>query len=101
MRRSGKGGEVDRNEIIRSWMESAEDDLAVAEHLLLSGDHLWCLFVAHLVVEKALQEAVVSLSQGHAPPIHNLVLICGVVGPERRTPEIRSSTDAKALSGDR
>jgi HEPN domain-containing protein len=71
---------MDRNEIIRYWLESADEDFVVAEHLLQAGDHLWCLFAAHLVVEKALKAAVVSLSQGHAPPIHNLVRLAQLAG---------------------
>ena len=70
------------NEVIEYWMESAGDDLVVAEHLLQSGDYLWCLFVAHLVVEKALKAAVVSSTGSHAPPIHNLIRLARLAGLE-------------------
>jgi HEPN domain-containing protein len=71
---------MNRDEVVAYWMESAADDLVVVEHLLQSGDYLWCLFVAHLVVEKALKAAVVSYSEDHAPPIHNLNRLARLAG---------------------
>lgn len=71
---------MDRNEVIRYWFGTATEDLAVAEHLLQSRDRLWSLFVAHLVVEKALKAAAVSITGEHAPPIHNLLRLADLAG---------------------
>lgn len=34
------------------WVDSAAHDLDVAETLFKSGKYDWCLFIAHLVLEK-------------------------------------------------
>lgn len=65
-------GQADSREIVQYWVGSAEEDLSVAEHLLASGDYLWCLFVSHLVMEKMLKAAVVATTGEHAPLTHNL-----------------------------
>ena len=37
---------------IEYWVDSAVHDLDVAETLFKSGKYDWCLFIAHLVLEK-------------------------------------------------
>ena len=40
---------------VRYWIDSADHDLAVAESLFKSEKYDWCLFIAHLVLEKVLK----------------------------------------------
>ena len=75
--RQSAGG-VEKLELIQYWAESAQEDLAVAEHLLDAGDFLWCLFVAHLAVEKMLKAAVVATTGEHAPLTHSLLRLAGI-----------------------
>jgi hypothetical protein len=37
------------------WAQSAAHDLEVAETLFQGGKHDWCLYIAHLVLEKILK----------------------------------------------
>ena len=64
------------NEHIRFWLDSADHDLEAAESLLVSGKFDWCLFLGHLVLEKALKAAYVRDNDNQMPPrTHNLVKI--------------------------
>ena len=46
---------VKRRDHIEYWVKSADNDLAAAEALFESAKYDWCLFIAHLVLEKALK----------------------------------------------
>lgn len=55
------------------WIENAEHDLTVATSLFESKKFDWCLFLAHLVLEKALKALYVKKDISLIPPkIHNL-----------------------------
>ena len=59
---------------IQYWMDSAADDLDTAEKLFLVEKFDWCLFLGHLVLEKALKAHYVQDNENQMPPrIHNLV----------------------------
>lgn len=58
---------------ITYWVDSANHDLDVAETLFRNKKFDWCLFIAHLVLEKMLK-AFYSKNVGMLPPrIHDLV----------------------------
>ena len=55
------------------WINSANHDLDVSETLFQSGKYDWCLFIAHLILEKILKAFYVK-NIGKIPPrIHDLV----------------------------
>ncbi len=61
------------NEHIAYWIDSAENDLEAANNLFESGNYDWCLFIGHLVLEKALKAIYVQFTNNLIPPkIHNL-----------------------------
>ncbi len=55
------------------WTTSAQHDLSVAETLFQNGKYDWCLFLAHLVLEKSLKALYVQNIGKMAPRIHDLV----------------------------
>lgn len=61
------------DEQIDYWTKTAEYDLPVAEHLFQSGYYVWCLFIAHLVLEKILKAHYVKDTGETPPKIHDLV----------------------------
>jgi HEPN domain-containing protein len=64
---------MDKKEHIEYWLNSAEHDLDAAETLFQNGKYDWCLFIGHLVIEKALKAFYVRDNEGYPPPkIHNL-----------------------------
>lgn len=61
-------------EHILYWLDSAEDDLDTAEKLFAVEKYDWCLFLGHLVLEKALKAHYVQDNDNLMPPrIHNLL----------------------------
>ena len=42
-------------EYIQYWLDCAEHDLPVAEHLFEKGDYSWSLFIRHIVLEKSIK----------------------------------------------
>ena len=63
------------DEVVQYWLELAEEDWPVAEHLLVSGDYHYALFFGHLYLEKLLKALVVSVTKQHAPRTHNLLFL--------------------------
>ncbi|MDA3896038.1 MAG: HEPN domain-containing protein [Desulfobacteraceae bacterium] len=64
---------MNRQQQINYWVNSANHDLDVAETLFQSTKYDWCLYIAHLVLEKTLKALYVK-NIGTAPPrIHDLV----------------------------
>lgn len=63
-----------KEEHIKFWLKAAKHDLNVADTLFTSGKYDWCLFIAHLALEKALKALFVQKNNNKVPPkIHNLV----------------------------
>lgn len=63
------------------WKESAERDLEVAQTLFESEKFDWCLFIAHLVLEKALKAIFVKSNMNQIPPrLHNLNRLAELAG---------------------
>lgn len=67
---------ISREDHIRYWLESAEHDLDTAESLFEAGKYDWCLFIGHLVLEKAVKAVYVNDNDNTLPPkTHDLVRI--------------------------
>ena len=63
---------------IAYWINSANHDLDVAETLFQSGKYDWCLYIAHLVLEKTIKAFYVK-NVGKLPPrIHDLVRLANM-----------------------
>jgi HEPN domain-containing protein len=61
-------------EHIQYWLGSADDDLDTAEKLFAVEKYDWCLFLGHLILEKALKAHYVQDNDNEMPPrIHSLV----------------------------
>jgi len=73
---------MERDELLRYWMETAERDCATMQHLYDSGDYAWCLFVGHLVIEKLLKACYVKRHGVQAPKTHGLVRLVELAGLE-------------------
>lgn len=67
---------------VEYWLDSAKHDLDVSETLFQSGKYDWCLFIAHLVLEKTLKAFYVK-NVGKLPPrIHDLVRMANLAKVE-------------------
>ncbi len=65
---------MDKSDAVKFWLDSAVEDLAVCDSLFEKKHYAWCLFVAHLVLEKALKALWYKNHYPEPHPwIHNLV----------------------------
>lgn len=65
---------MNTKEQLEYWMESAKHDMAAAETLFKNKRYDWCLFLGHLVIEKALKAFWIRDNANNTPPkIHNLL----------------------------
>lgn len=64
---------MDINEHIAYWLAGAEHDWDASVNLFKAGNYDWSLFIAHLVLEKALKALYIQSTNTAVPPkIHNL-----------------------------
>lgn len=61
------------------WFELAKEDLLVADSNCRSKHFLWCLFICHLAIEKALKGLYVQFVHETPPNIHDLVKLAKAV----------------------
>lgn len=60
---------------VNYWLESAKHDMETAESLFISKRYDWCLYIAHLVLEKTLKAIYVKQCQVPAPKTHQLHIL--------------------------
>ena len=66
---------MDKQNIIDYWLTTAHHDLETAESLFQSGRYDWCLYVGHLILEKALKAYVVKTTAEVPPKTHQLLYL--------------------------
>jgi HEPN domain-containing protein len=64
---------MNREEHIKFWMDSAEEDFQAMIHLSEKTHNTWALFIGHLVLEKLLKAWYIKKNSSHPPFIHDLV----------------------------
>jgi HEPN domain-containing protein len=69
-----------KEEHVRFWLESSEQDLPVMESLFDKGHFAWALFVGHLVLEKMLKSLYVQNKDITPPFIHHLLKLARETG---------------------
>ncbi len=60
-------------QIVKQWLDSAEQNSSTMHHLIVSKDYSWALFLGHLVIEKTLKAIFVSRFNKHAVFTHDLL----------------------------
>jgi len=73
---------MDKFRQIVYWTESANHDLDAAETLFNTGKYDWCLFIAHLVLEKTMKAIYVQNTDLFPPRTHDLVRLASLSGIE-------------------
>lgn len=66
--------------VVQYWLEAAEEDWPVVQHLFESGDYHYALFFGHLYLEKLLKALVVRNTEEHAPRTHSLLYLAERAG---------------------
>jgi HEPN domain-containing protein len=64
---------MDKQDYIKYWVKTSEDDLFSMESIFNSGNYDWSLFIGHLSLEKILKALWVKNNVSDIPPkTHNL-----------------------------
>lgn len=71
-------------EIIKYWVDDANENLKTINTLYKAKDYTWSLFIGHLMIEKLLKGlyAKVNKDNPYAPKSHDLVLLAKKCGLE-------------------
>jgi HEPN domain-containing protein len=66
-----------KEELIAYWYDSAERDFQTMDHLFISKDYHWSLFIGHLLIEKLLKAIFVKNNDLsiNPPKTHDLLVI--------------------------
>ncbi|MFW8600419.1 HEPN domain-containing protein [Desulfobacterota bacterium M19] len=62
-----------KEELLKYWIDSSDNDFRAMIHLHEKGDYSWSLFIGHLVIEKLLKAWYVQNITNTPPFIHDLV----------------------------
>lgn len=63
---------MEKEELIKYWIDASEIDYRAMENLFRSKDYVWSLFLGHLVIEKLLKALAVKNNYEFIPKIHDL-----------------------------
>lgn len=62
-----------KQDIIKYWIKTSEDDLSSMESIFNAGNYDWALFIGHLSLEKIMKALWVKNNTSDVPPkTHNL-----------------------------
>lgn len=60
----------------QEWLAQASYDLDTAEAMFKTGRYIYCVFMCHLSIEKALKACYVKKLKSNPPKIHDLSYLC-------------------------
>jgi HEPN domain-containing protein len=67
---------LEKQDYIKYWIKTSEDDLNSMESVFLAGRYDWALFIGHLALEKILKAIWVKNNESNIPTkTHNLLKI--------------------------
>jgi len=69
-----------KNDKIKYWLKTADQDWRVANHLFEKGDYSYALFFGHLTIEKILKAIFINKKDKTPPFSHNLVYLSEKAG---------------------
>lgn len=64
----------------QEWIRQAEYDLGTAKIMFENGRYIYCIFMAHLSIEKAIKALYVKKLSKNPPKIHSLVYLAQSAG---------------------
>lgn len=66
---------MDIQKEIKYWIDLADRDYPLMDHLFDSKYYLWCLYIGHLNLERLLKGLYTQVNEDKPPKIHNLVVL--------------------------
>ena len=71
---------MNKDELIKYWVDASEVDFTAMNNLNMSGDYVWALFLGHLVIEKLIKALIVKNNIQSIPKIHDLNKLVKLTG---------------------
>ena len=68
-----ENSDLNKDQLIKYWIEGAEDDFETMSVMFDSKRYSWSLFIGHLMIEKLLKAYFVKVKSDYPPFIHNLL----------------------------
>ena len=84
---------MDKDNVIKYWLESAEHDKETADALFAAKKYSWSLFIWQLVVEKHLKAILVEKFDDSTPTIHDLYKLTKKLGLKLSADQINNLKD--------
>ena len=84
-----------QDEIVRYWIETAEDNFASMKRIFSADEYVWALFVGHLVIEKLLKACCARTLGKEVPKTHNLLWLAEIANLE--TTEVQKETLSRLM----
>jgi len=66
---------MDKIKHLQEWIKQADYDIETAQVMWESGRYIYCVFMCHLSVEKALKALYVKNLLKNPPKVHNLIYL--------------------------
>jgi HEPN domain-containing protein len=77
------------NSKVNHWVELAEMDIPVMNHLFEAGDYHYSLFIGHLILEKILKAHFIKKNFETPPRTHDLTRLASQTGLEFKEQQIK------------
>lgn len=66
---------MDKIKLSQEWLRQAEYDIETAQAMAKSARYIYCVFMSHLSIEKALKALYVKTLDKNPPKVHSLVYL--------------------------
>ncbi len=66
---------MEKKDVIKFWVDSADEDFKAMESLYKTSHYSWSLFLGHLVLEKLLKAHYIKNIDDNYPQVHQLLKI--------------------------
>jgi len=88
---------MEKEERVKSWLESAGRNVVVAEDNFKMGHYDWCLFMWHLALEKLLKARLLR-KEKEVVFTHNLIKLCQDSGMELDTGDLEDLAEINTFN---
>lgn len=87
-----------KNKQIKEWFAQSDYDIETADAMLKSGRYVYCIFMCHLSLEKALKALIVKKFDRVPSKIHNLVYLADELNLDLKEEHLKFIYQINALS---
>jgi HEPN domain-containing protein len=87
-----------KNKQVKEWFIQSDYDIETADAMLKTGRYVYCVFMCHLSLEKALKGLIVEKLDKVPSKIHNLIFLADELNLELKEEQLKFVYKLNALS---